>query len=241
MLDPGKMIRNTILKKEIMMQQNQALSVIRTSDVAINRVLRKTYLLLSTTLLFSAAIAYYAMISNAAPLGIIPLLVGMFGLSFLTSSLRNSRWGAPSVFLFTGFMGYVLGPILNLYIQGFANGGQLVGTAFGATGLIFLGLSAYVLTTRKDFSYMGGFLAIAIMVAFMAGIGGMIFHMPMLQIAVSCAFAVISSAYILYTTSAIINGGETNYITATVSLYVAIFNLFVSLLRILSFFAGNRN
>jgi len=218
-----------------------SVSARRESALATNRVLRNTYLLLSLTLLFSAATAVYAMASNAAPIGILGLIIGMFGLYFLTVSLRNSGWGILAIFLYTGFMGYTLGPILNFYIHGFSHGAQIVGTALGATGFIFLGLSAYVLTTRKDFSYMGGFIAVAIMLAFMAGLGAFFFNMPLLQLVVSGAFAIISSAFILYTTSQIINNGERNYIMATISLYIAIFNLFVSLLRILSAFSGNRS
>ncbi len=211
------------------------------SGIAVNRVLRNTYLLLSLTLLFSAAMTTVAIISNAQPVGLIMLLVGMFGLYFLTMALRKSAWGVLAIFLYTGFMGYVLGPILNFYIHGFTNGPQIVMTSLGATGAIFLGLSSYVLVTKKDFSYMGGMLASAAIVAFMAGIGAFIFHLPMLNLLVSGAFALISAGFILYTTSRIINGGERNYIMATISLYIAIFNLFVSLLRILSFFTGSRS
>lgn len=211
------------------------------SSISINRVLRNTYLLLSLTLIFSAAMATVAIVRNAPPVGIFMLLAGMFGLYFLTAALRKSAWGILAVFLYTGFMGYVLGPILNSYIHGFSNGSEIIMTSLGATGIIFLGLSSYVLVSKKDFSYMGGMLASAILVAFMAGIGAMIFNLPMLNLVVSGAFALLSSGFILYTTSQIINGGERNYIMATISLYVAIFNLFVSLLRILSFFSGNRN
>jgi modulator of FtsH protease len=208
------------------------------SVLAVNRVLRNTYFLLSLTLLFSAATAAYATISNAPPIGFVGLLVGMFGLYFLTVWLRNSAWGILAIFAYTGFLGYTLGPILNFYIHNFSNGAQIIGTSLGATGVIFLGLSGYVLTTRKDFSYLGGFITVAIITAFLIGLGAMLFNLPALQLIISGAFAVISSAFILYTTSQIINNGERNYIMATISLYIAIFNLFVSLLRILSFFGG---
>jgi modulator of FtsH protease len=178
---------------------------------------------------------------NAAPPNLVILLVGMFGLSMLTTALRNSPWGLLAIFAFTGFMGYTLGPILNMYLTTFTNGAELVVTSLGATGVIFLGLSAYVLATQKDFSYMGGMLFVASMVAFMAGIGAVIFHMPVLQLFVSGAFALISSGMILFQTSQIISGGERNYIMATVSLYVSLFNLFVSLLQILSVFSGRRD
>ena len=211
------------------------------SALEINSVLRNTYLLLSLTLLFSAGTAWYAMSINAAPVGLIMFLVGIFGLSFLTRALSNSPWGILAAFAYTGFLGYVLGPILNFYIHGFSNGGQLVMTALGATGMIFLGLSAYAITSRKNYSYMGGFLFVAILTAFLMGIGAVVFQMPMLHLFVSGLFCLISSAYILYTTSAIIHGGERNYIMATIALYAQLFNLFLSLLNILSFFYGNRD
>jgi modulator of FtsH protease len=211
------------------------------SLLATHSVLRNTYFLLSLTLLFSAGTAAYAMAINARSPGIIIFLVGMFGLSFLVSVLRNSAWGILAAFLFTGFFGYTLGPLLNMYLHAFSNGGQIIMTALGATGVVFLSLSAYVLTTRKDFSYLGGFLFAAIMVAFLASIAGFFFQAPLLQIVVSGAFALLASGLILFHTSQIIHGGETNYIMATVSIYVALFNLFVSLLQLLSAFGGNRN
>jgi modulator of FtsH protease len=211
------------------------------NTVEVNRVLRNTYLLLSLTLLFSAACSWYAMSINARPVGIFILLVGMFGLYFLTYATRKSGWGILSIFAYTGFMGYVLGPILNMYIKGFSNGPQIIITALGATGVVFVGLSAYTLISRKNFSYLGGAIAIGALLAFLVGIGAALFNLPMLQLMVSGAFALISAGYILFTTSSIINGGERNYILATVTLYVAIFNLFVSLLNILGALSGNRN
>lgn len=209
-----------------------------TNSAQASRVLRSTYFLLSLTLLFSAGAAWYAMVSNAAPLGIFILLIGMFGLYFLTIATRNSRWGLLSIFAYTGFMGYTLGPILNLYIKNFSNGPQLIATALGATAVIFVALSGYALISRKNFSFLGGTLAIAALAAFLVGIGGMIFHMPILQLVVSGTFALISAAYILYITSTIIHGGESNYIMATITLYVSIFNLFLSLLNIFAAFGG---
>lgn len=211
------------------------------SELAVNKVLRNTYLLLSMTLMFSALIAFLAMVNNVAPPNLIITLVGMFGLSYLTSTFKNSSKGILCVFAFTGFMGYVLGPILNIYLYNYTNGSELVMTALGATGFIFLTLSSYVLTTRKNFSYMGGFLFAAIMVAFIVGIGSAIFQMPMLNLIVSGAFALISSGLILFHTSQIIHGGERNYIMATISIYMALFNLFLSLLRIFAAFAGQRD
>lgn len=208
------------------------------SSIAVNRTLKNTYLLLSLTLLFSATTAYIAIITKAPAIGILLLLIGMFGLYFLTLSLRNSPWGVLAIFLYTGFMGYTLGPVINSFIHASNNGPQIFMTALGATGLIFLGLSSYVLISKKDFSYMGGFLAGAVMIAFFAGIGSIFFKMPVLNILISGAFALISSGFILYTTSQLISGGERNYIMATISLYIVIFNLFISLLRLLSFFTG---
>lgn len=222
------------------MTDYRVLTGTRASDFEMNSVLRNTYMLLGLSLLFSAGAAVYSMAANIQ-MNFIVLLAGMIGLSFLTQALRNSAWGILSVFAYTGFMGLAVGPVLNSVIHGFSNGSQIVMTAMGATGLIFMTLSAYVLTSKKDFSYLGGFLFAAITVAFIASIAGIFFNLPLLQIVISAAFALISCGYILFTTSQIINGGERNYIMATISLYVAIFNLFVSLLRLLSVFGGNRD
>ncbi|MBI5613146.1 MAG: Bax inhibitor-1/YccA family protein [Gammaproteobacteria bacterium] len=204
----------------------------RTAGVATNSVLRNTYLLLSMTLLFSAALAMVAMATNASMLNVWVVLIGYFGLLFVTHKLRNSAWGIAAVFALTGFMGYTLGPILNIYVTHVANGSQLIAYALGATGAIFLGLSAYVLTTRKDFSFMGGFLMIGILLAFIAGIANIFLAIPALALTVSSLFVLLMAGMILYETSAIVHGGETNYILATVTLYVTIYNLFTSLLHL---------
>lgn len=209
------------------------------SLLATHIVLRNTYMLLGLSILFSAFTATVSLMLNVRQPGFLLLIGGMYGLLFLTQRLANSVWGLASAFAFTGFMGYTLGPMLNFYIHAFANGGEIILTSLGTTALIFMSLSAYALTTRENFNYMGGMLFVAIMVAFFAGIGAMVFGIPLLSIAVSGAFALISSALILYHTSEIIHGGERNYIMATISLYVALFNLFISLLRIFSFFAGS--
>lgn len=211
------------------------------SALATNKVLRNTYLLLGLTFLFSAFTAYLSFASGARSLNPIIFLVGIYGLMFLTNALRNSVWGLASVFAFTGFLGYSLGPILNAYISHFANGPQLISTALGGTGVIFFGLSAYALTTRKDFSYLSGFLFVAIMVAFLGMLAGIFFHIPAIQLMISAAFVLISSGLILFQTSEIIHGGETNYISATVSLFVSIYNLFLSLLNLLGAFSGRDN
>ena len=208
------------------------------SVIATNKVLRNTYLLLSLTLLFSSATAGFAMVTNAPPVGILFTIIGMYGLLFLTQRLRNSIWGLPSIFAFTGFLGYTLGPIINMYINSYANGSQLVMTALGATGVIFFALSGYALTTRKDFSYLSGFLFVGVMLALLGMVASFFFAIPGLSLAVSAAFVLISSGLILFQTSMIINGGERNYIMATITLFVSIYNLFLSLLRILSAFSG---
>lgn len=208
------------------------------SVLATNKVLRNTYLLLGMTFLFSALTAYLSFASSARPMNPILMIVGVYGLMFLTQALRNSVWGLVSVFAFTGFLGYTLGPLLSHYIASFSNGPQLIGTALGGTGVIFFALSAYTLTTKKDFSFLGGFLFVGMMVALLGMIAGIFFQMPALQLAVSAAFVLISSGLILFQTSEIIHGGETNYISATVGLFVSIYNLFVSLLNILGAFSG---
>ncbi|MGR9087018.1 MAG: Bax inhibitor-1/YccA family protein [Gammaproteobacteria bacterium] len=207
--------------------------------LATNKMLKNTYLLLSMTLLFSAVTAGLSMFFNLPHPGLVITLVGYFGLLFLTTKFSNSALGLLWVFALTGFMGLTLGPILNMYLHAYGNGHELIMMALGGTGVIFLGLSGYALTTRKDFSYMGGFLMVGILVAFFAGIGAIVFSMPALSLAVSAMFILLMSGMILFQTSAIVHGGETNYILATVSLYVSIYNLFLSLLQILGVFGGD--
>jgi modulator of FtsH protease len=217
------------------------ISVVRRGEdslLATNKVLRNTYMLLSLTFLFSAFTAYLSFAMKAAPLHPLLLIVGMYGLMFLTQALRNSVWGLVSIFAFTGFLGYTLGPILNFYIAAFSNGPQLIATSLGATGVIFFALSGYTLTTRKDFSYLGGFLFVGVMVALLAMIGSIFFQVPGLYLAISGLFVLISSGMILFQTSAIIHGGERNYIMATITLFVSLYNLFLSLLQLLSAFSG---
>ncbi|MBN0985852.1 Bax inhibitor-1/YccA family protein [Amphritea pacifica] len=199
-----------------------------------NRVLKNTYMLLSMTLLFSGATAGLSMALNLPHPGIIITLVGYFGLLFATSKFRNSGLGIVCVFALTGFMGLTLGPILSAYMS-LPNGGQIIMNAMAATGVIFLGLSAYVVTTNKDFSFMGGFLTVGILVAFLAGIGAFFFEIGALSLVVSAMFVLLMSGLILYETSNIIHGGETNYIMATTTLFVSIFNLFTSLLHLMGF------
>ena len=207
--------------------------------VEVNKVLRNTYTLLSMTLLFSAIMATLSMVNQWPHPGLIVTLVGYFGLLFLAGRFRNSALGIVFVFALTGFMGLTLGPIISFYLTALPNGGQIVMTAMGGTGIVFLGLSAYALTTRKDFSFLGGMLFAGILVAFLAGLCAIIFSIPALSMAVSAMFILLMSGLILYQTSQIIHGGETNYIMATVTLYVAIYNLFLSLLHLLGIFSSD--
>jgi modulator of FtsH protease len=209
------------------------------SVLATNKVIRNTYILLAMTLLFSALTAGLSMAFNLPHPGLLVTLIGYFGLLFLTTKLRNSVWGLVSIFALTGFMGLTLGPIINLYLTKFTNGAELVMMAMGGTGLIFLGLSGYALSTRKDFSFLGGFLMVGILVGFLAGLGAVFFQLPGLALAVSSMFVLLMAGLILYQTSEIIHGGETNYIMATITLYVSIYNLFTSLLHLLGVFGGD--
>ncbi|HAQ51085.1 MAG TPA: BAX inhibitor protein [Gammaproteobacteria bacterium] len=208
------------------------------SILATNKLLRNTYSLLAMTLAFSAFTAGLSMMFNLPHPGLLITMVGYFGLLFLTTKLRNSGWGIVSVFGLTGFMGLTLGPILNMYLS-LPNGSQLIMQALGGTAIIFFTLSAYAIQSKKDFSFMGGFLMVGIIVAFLAGLGAYFFEMPGLSLAVSAMFVLLMSGLILYQTSAIIHGGETNYIMATVTLYVSIYNLFLSLLQLLGAFSGD--
>ena len=219
----------------------QRISVLEKSNesiLATHKVLRNTYLLLSLTLLMSACTAGLAMLTQAAPLNPWITLLGYFGLLFATQATRNSGLGLVCVFALTGFMGYTLGPILNAYLLHVPNGHELIIMSLGGTGLIFFALSAYALTTQKDFSFMGGFLMIGAVVAFIISLAGMFLHMPGLTLAVSAMFMVVSSGMILFETGQIVHGGETNYVMATVTLYVSLYNIFISLLTLLS---GNRD
>jgi modulator of FtsH protease len=205
-----------------------------------NKLIRNTYTLLSMTLLFSACVAGVAMALNIPHPGFIISLVGYIGLFFVVNALKNSAWGILAVFALTGFMGMTLGPILNLYLAAYTNGHTLIMMSFGATAAIFLGLSGYALTTRKDFSFMGSFLFAGLIVAFLAGLGAWLFSIPMLSLAVSAVMVLLMTGYILYDTSNMVHGQETNYIMATVNLYVDIYSLFLNLLSLLGFFMGER-
>ncbi len=195
------------------------------------KVLRNTYMLLSMTLLFSAAVAGVSMAMNLPHPGFILTLVGYFGLLFAVHKTKDSAMGILSVFALTGFMGYTLGPILSMYAS-IPGGSGIIMNALGTTGLIFFGMSGWVLSTGKDLSGWGKTLMVGIITAFVLSLGAFFFEIPALGLAVSALFVILMSGLIAYETSNILHGGETNYIMATVSLYVSLYNLFVSLLQI---------
>jgi modulator of FtsH protease len=196
------------------------------------RVLRNTYALLAMTLLFSAGVAAASVAWRLPAPGMLFTLIGYFGLLFVVHWLRNSALALPAVFALTGFMGYTLGPLLS-QVLAVPGGTQLVALAFGATAATFLALSAFALVTRRDFGFLGGFLFAGMIVALVAAVAAAFLELATLAIVVSAGVAFLSAGLILYETSRIVNGGETNYVLATVGLYVSIFNLFVSLLHLL--------
>ena len=217
--------------------RTQALPLPRSSSESVitsNRVIRNTYMLLSLTLLFAAITAGASAKLNLPHPGILISLLGYFGLLFAIHKMQNSAWAVGLVFALTGFMGYTVGPMISRYLD-LPNGGEIVMQAMGATAVIFVGLSAYALTTKKDFSFMGGFLMVGILLAFIVGLTAIFLEIPALSLTVSAAFVLLMSGLILYETSNIIHGGETNYVLATVTLFVSIFNLFTSLLQLLGF------
>ena len=208
------------------------------STLATHKVLRNTYALLSLTLLFRAAIAATAVALRLPAPGLVITLVGYFGLLFLVHKVQNSGAAIPAVFALTGFMGYTLGPMLSAHLA-LPGGAQTIALALGATGATFLSLSAWVLATRRDFSFMGGFLFAGMVIAILAGLAAVFFQIPALSLAVSAMVALLSAGLILFETSRIVNGGETNYVMATVGLFVSIFNLFTSLLSLFGFGGSN--
>lgn len=203
-------------------------------DDSARRVLRNTYMLLSMCLAFSALMAGISMTLRLPHPGLLITMVGYFGLLYLVTKNRNSGIGIIMVFALTGFMGYTLGPIIGHYLR-LPNGAQVVMTALGGTALIFIVMSAYAFVSKRDLSFMGGFLSVGILVAFVAGLAAIFLNMPALSLTVSAVFVLLMSGVILYETNNIIRGGETNYIMATVQLFVSIFNLFLSLLQLLGF------
>lgn len=205
---------------------------------AAHRVLRNTYALLSLTLLFSAGVAAAAVAFNVPSPGIILTLIVYFGLLFGIHKLKNSGMAVGLVFALTGFMGLTLGPLLTRTLA-LPAGGQAVMLALGATGAVFLALSAYATTTKRDLSWMGGFLFAGMIVAVLAGLAAIFFQIPALALTVSAVVALLSAGLILFETKQIVDGGETNYVLATVSLFVSIFNLFTSLLQLFGFMSSD--
>lgn len=213
----------------------RAVDVTHTSALSTNKVLRNTYLLLSATLAFSALTAGVAMAVEMPFMNPFLTLGIYFGLLFATHKLQNSAWGILSVFALTGFLGLTLGPVINNYLKFLPNGHEVVVMALGTTAVAFLGLSAYAIKSGKDFSFMGGFLTVGILAAFVLGLIAMFFHLQTLSLVVSGMFVLAMGGFILWETSSILRGEQTNYIIATVSLYVSIYNLFTSLLHLMGF------
>ena len=211
----------------------------QTSVLQTNKVLRSTYSLLAMTLTFAAVVAGLAMALNLPHPGLIITLVGFYGLLFWVHKSTNSSTGLIAVFAFTGFLGYTLGPIFNMVIG--AGGSEIVMTALGGTALTFFGVSAYALTTKRDLSFLNGMMMAGFWVLIVAVIANIFLQMPALSLAISAMFILFSSGAILLQTQAIVRGGETNYILATVTLFVSIYNILLSLINILMAFSGNND
>jgi modulator of FtsH protease len=180
-----------------------------------------------------------AMVVGMPYLGPVVTLVGYFGLLFLTYRLKNSAAGIGAVFALTGFMGLTLGPMLTVYLKSVPNGGELVMTSLGITGLLFAGLSAYVVKSRRDMSFMGSFLTVGLFGLLGVIVVGLFVDLSAFQMAISSAVVLLMAGCILFETSNIIQGGQTNYILATVSLYVSLYNIFINLLAILGMGRNN--
>ncbi|MBX3629814.1 MAG: Bax inhibitor-1/YccA family protein [Nitrosomonas sp.] len=207
--------------------------------IEINKVLRNTYMLLSMTLLFSGLTAAISMALNMPPMTyLISVIGGMVIAMFVLPRFANSPAGIGIVFLVTGLLGFGLGPMLSMYAS-LPNGGNIIMLALGGTGVIFMGLSAYVLATRKDFSFLGGFLMVGFLLVLVAAVANIFLQMPVMSLMISSVVILIMSGFILYDTSRIIHGGETNYILATIGLYMTIFNIFISLLQLLGIMGGD--
>lgn len=209
------------------------------SAVSANKVLRNTYALLAMTLLFSALTAGAAVTMGVQQMNILVFFIGAYGLMFLVHKTANSAMGLLATFAFTGFMGFTLGPILSAYLT-LPNGAALIMNALAMTGATFIGLSAVALVTKKDFGFLANFLTAGAIVLILAMVAGIFFEIPALSLAVSAGFVLFSSAAILFQTSEIVHrSGETNYILATITLYVSIYNLFISLLSILGIMSND--
>ncbi len=205
------------------------------SVLATNKVIKNTYILLSATLLFSALMAGVSIVTAMPPMTYLISVIAAFVLGiFVLPKTAQSASGLGMIFLITGLLGFGLGALLTQYLA-LPRGPEIVGLAMAGTGVIFLGLSGYALTTRKDFSFMGGFLIVGFLVVILAIVANLFLAIPALSLAISAAVILIMSGFILFDTSRIIHGGETNYIMATFSLYLSIFNIFIHLLHLLGF------
>ncbi len=204
-----------------------------TSALATNKVLRNTYMLLSMTLLFSGFTAALSVFLNMPPMTyLISVIGGMVIAMFVLPRFADSTAGIGIVFLITGLLGFGLGPVLTMYAS-LPNGGNIITLSLGGTGVIFMGLSVYALTTKKDFSFLGGFLMVGFLLVLLAAVANIFLQIPAMSLMISAVVIIIMSGFILYDTSRIIHGGETNYVLATIGLYMTIFNIFISLLQIL--------
>ncbi|MCB1949809.1 Bax inhibitor-1/YccA family protein [Nitrosomonas sp.] len=207
--------------------------------IEINKVLRNTYLLLAMTLLFSGFTAAISMMMNMPPMTyLLSVIGGMVIAMFVLPRFAHSSAGIGIVFLITGLLGFGLGPILSMYAS-VPNGSNIIMLSLGGTGVIFMGLSAYVLATRKDFSFLGGFLMVGFLLVLVAAVANIFLAIPAMSLMISAVVIMLMSGFILHDTSRIIHGGETNYILATIGLYMTIFNIFISLLQILGIMGGD--
>ena len=219
------------------MQYNSTLARSEASVLQTNKVIRNTYMLLSMTLIFSAITAFIGVVTGASfGMALGADIVAIVLLWFVLPRTANSASGIPVIFAFTGLLGYGLGPTLSYYL---AINPSIVMVAMGGTGAIFLALSGYALTTRKDFSFMAGFLMVGMFVILGAMLLNIFMNIPALALAVSAAVILIMSGFILFQTSQLIHGGETNYIMATASLFLSILNIFTALLQILGVFSDD--
>ncbi|MBL4940605.1 MAG: Bax inhibitor-1/YccA family protein [Colwellia sp.] len=210
----------------------------QSSAIEINKVLKNTYMLLSMTLAFSAVTASISMAMNLPHMAALVMMLVAFGLMFVVNKKADSASGIYWIFAFTGLMGASLGPMLSAYAA-MPGGPSMIMQAFGGTALIFFALSGYALTSKKDFSFLGGFLMTGLIVMLVAMVANFFFQIPALSLAISAGVIMIMSGLILFDTSRIINGGERNYIRATVSLYLSIYNIFVHLLHLLGVFGSD--
>ena len=219
------------------MQMNTAVTRSTEAILQTNKLIKNTYMLLSMTLIFSGLLAFLSIMMNVSHgIAFAASLIGIGLLWFVLPRTQNSAAGVPVIFGITGLLGFGLGPMLSYYLS---VNPSIVMLAMGGTGTIFLGLSGYALTTRKDFSFMGGFIFVGMLVAIGAMLLNLFLGIPALALAVSAAVIMIMSGFILFQTSALIHGGETNYISATAGLFIAILNIFTSLLHILGAFSDD--